>query len=49
MRLLDCGCGPGGITVGLAQRVSPGEVAGIDIGGAQWNAPVSERAQPMCP
>jgi len=35
MRLLDCGCGPGGITVGLAERVSPGEVIGIDLGGAQ--------------
>jgi ubiquinone/menaquinone biosynthesis C-methylase UbiE len=35
LRLLDCGCGPGGITVGLAQRVSPGEVIGIDLGGAQ--------------
>lgn len=35
MRLLDCGCGPGGITVGLAQRVSPGDVVGIDVGGAQ--------------
>ena len=35
MRLLDCGCGPGGITVGLAQHISPGEVIGIDVGGAQ--------------
>jgi SAM-dependent methyltransferase len=35
MSLLDCGCGPGTITVGLAQRVSPGEVVGIDSGGAQ--------------
>lgn len=35
MRLLDCGCGPGGITIGLAQRVSPGEVTGIDVGGVQ--------------
>jgi ubiquinone/menaquinone biosynthesis C-methylase UbiE len=35
MRLLDCGCGPGGITVGLAQRVSPGEAIGIDVGDAQ--------------
>ena len=35
MRLLDCGCGPGGITVGLAKRVHPGEVIGIDSGGAQ--------------
>jgi SAM-dependent methyltransferase len=30
MRLLDCGCGPGGITLGLAQIVYPGEVVGID-------------------
>lgn len=43
MRLLDCGCGPGGITVGLAQRVSPGEVIGIDLGGAQL-ARARERA-----
>jgi ubiquinone/menaquinone biosynthesis C-methylase UbiE len=35
MKLLDCGCGPGGITVGFAERVSPGEVIGIDLGGAQ--------------
>src|SRR5579883_1469751 len=31
MRLLDCGCGPGVITSGLAQAVAPGEVVGIDI------------------
>jgi SAM-dependent methyltransferase len=31
MKLLDCGCGPGSITLGLAQIVSPGEVWGIDI------------------
>ncbi len=31
MRLLDCGCGPGSITVGLAEVVAPGEVVGIDI------------------
>ncbi|MBX3001774.1 MAG: methyltransferase domain-containing protein [Caldilineaceae bacterium] len=30
MRLLDCGCGPGSITVGLAALVAPGEVIGID-------------------
>lgn len=30
MRLLDCGCGPGSITVGLAQIVAPGETVGID-------------------
>ncbi|MCI0440652.1 MAG: class I SAM-dependent methyltransferase [Chloroflexi bacterium] len=31
MSLLDCGCGPGTITLGLAETVSPGEVAGIDF------------------
>jgi ubiquinone/menaquinone biosynthesis C-methylase UbiE len=35
MRLLDCGCGPGTITLGLAEVVAPGEVIGIDIGAAQ--------------
>jgi SAM-dependent methyltransferase len=29
--LLDCGCGPGQITVGLAQAVSPGPVTGLDL------------------
>ena len=31
MTLLDCGCGPGTITLGLAEAVSPGEVVGIDL------------------
>jgi len=30
MRVLDCGCGPGTITVGLAQIVAQGHVVGID-------------------
>ncbi len=30
--LLDCGCGPGTITLGLAEAVAPGEVVSIDIG-----------------
>ncbi len=43
MRLLDCGCGPGTITVGLAPLVAPGEVIGIDqdatlVAKAQTNA-----------
>lgn len=29
-RVLDVGCGPGTITLDLAERVSPGEVVGID-------------------
>lgn len=31
MRLLDLGCGPGTITVGLANAVSTGEVHGVDM------------------
>ncbi len=30
MSLLDCGCGPGSITLGLAEVLAPGEVVGID-------------------
>lgn len=30
LRVLDVGCGPGTITVDLAERVAPGEVLGID-------------------
>jgi ubiquinone/menaquinone biosynthesis C-methylase UbiE len=33
MILLDIGCGPGTITVGLAQAVAPGQVTGIDHDG----------------
>jgi ubiquinone/menaquinone biosynthesis C-methylase UbiE len=29
--LLDCGCGPGSITLGLARHVAPGHVTGIDL------------------
>ena len=32
MSLLDCGCGPGSITVDLTERVAPGQVTGIDVG-----------------
>ena len=31
MRLLDFGCGPGTITIGLAKHVEPGEVHGLDV------------------
>jgi hypothetical protein len=30
LRLLDCGCGPGSLTLELAAHVAPGEVVGID-------------------
>ena len=31
MRVLDFGCGPGTISVGLAKAVEPGELHGIDM------------------
>lgn len=31
MKLLDAGCGPGTITIDLAERVTPGKTIGIDI------------------
>jgi ubiquinone/menaquinone biosynthesis C-methylase UbiE len=31
MRVLDAGCGPGTITIGLAEVVAPGEVVGVDF------------------
>ena len=31
MSLLDCGCGPGSITIDLAEVVSPGQVIGVDV------------------
>src|SRR3989442_12621967 len=30
MTLLDCGCGPGAITLGLAAAVAPSQVARVD-------------------
>ena len=35
MRVLDLGCGPGSITLGLAETVAPGEVVGVDLQPAQ--------------
>ena len=31
MRVLDAGCGPGSITQGIALRVAPAEVIGVDF------------------
>ena len=35
MRLLDCGCGVGSITLDLAEIVAPGPVVGVDVDPAQ--------------
>ena len=32
---LDCGCGPGTITLGIARAVHPGHVTGVDFGASQ--------------
>jgi ubiquinone/menaquinone biosynthesis C-methylase UbiE len=36
MRILDCGCGPGSITLDLARSVHPGEAIGIDQESGQF-------------
>jgi SAM-dependent methyltransferase len=38
MSLLDCGCGPGTITLGLADAISPGQAVGI-LSPLWWNSP----------
>lgn len=46
MRFLDCGCGPGSLTLSLAEVVAPGQVVGIDINASEIenaNALVSQR------
>ncbi|HEV7747417.1 MAG TPA: methyltransferase domain-containing protein [Pyrinomonadaceae bacterium] len=35
MKVLDCGCGPGSVTLGFAELVAPGEVVGTDIEASQ--------------
>jgi SAM-dependent methyltransferase len=44
MRLLDCGCGPGAITRGLAALVAPGEVVPIDLEISQCPPDLQPRA-----
>ncbi|MCB1082973.1 MAG: methyltransferase domain-containing protein, partial [Simkania sp.] len=34
--LLDCGCGPGSITVDLAEFLKKGHVSGIDLDSSQF-------------
>lgn len=35
LSVLDCGCGPGSITLGIAATCAPGKVVGIDFGASQ--------------
>ena len=51
MSVLDIGCGPGSITVGLAESVPSGRAVGLDIEPGQIelaNARVKEMALPNC-
>jgi ubiquinone/menaquinone biosynthesis C-methylase UbiE len=38
MDVLDCGCGPGSITIDLAEIVAPGQVTGVDVEPRQLEA-----------
>ena len=42
MCLLDCGCGPGSISIGLAEAVAPGQVVGVDIEPSQYRSAWSQ-------
>jgi ubiquinone/menaquinone biosynthesis C-methylase UbiE len=44
MSFLDCGCGPGNLTLGFAQKVAPGETIGIDQEASQF-APAEATAR----
>jgi ubiquinone/menaquinone biosynthesis C-methylase UbiE len=44
LRVLDAGCGPGSITLGLARKIAPGQVTGVDIEGSQF-AKAAEQAR----
>jgi ubiquinone/menaquinone biosynthesis C-methylase UbiE len=44
MQVLDVGCGPGSITRGLAERVAPGQVVGLDLSGETLAAARAEAA-----
>ena len=35
LSVLDCGCGPGSITMGIAASIAPGDVVGIDFAQSQ--------------
>jgi len=44
MTMLDCGCGPGSITIDLAPIVAPGHVTGIDQEPAQFEFAIQRAA-----
>ena len=40
MSVLDCGCGNGSITLGIAEAVAPGQVIGVDISEQQIDSSI---------
>jgi SAM-dependent methyltransferase len=42
MTVLDCGCGPGSITIDLARFVAPGPVVGIDQEASQFTLAIQQ-------
>ena len=43
--VLDCGCGPGSITMGIARVVRPGRVVGVDFGASQIEQATAQAAR----
>ena len=45
MAVLDCGCGPGSMTAGIAARIGSGRVIGVDMDGSQISSAQERVAQ----
>ena len=43
--VLDCGCGTGTITLGLAEAVPEGHVVGVDLDPSELKAPSAPRSR----
>ena len=43
--VLDCGCGPGAITLGIAECIAPGAVMGVDFAASQVLETVPEMSK----
>jgi SAM-dependent methyltransferase len=49
MSVLDCGCRPGTITLGIAARVAPGNVVGVDFASSQIEQATANARQGSIP
>ena len=43
--VLDCGCGPGSVTLSIADLVAPGNVVGVDFGASQIERAIAASAE----